>query len=177
VGRNPNITWEIICDNPQIKWSWYAISSNQNITWDIICKNPDKPWDWDGISINPNITWEIILQLNTTVGWDWTEISKHPNITWEIVKANPTYPWDYSCMCSNPNISWEIVNENTHINWDTLKLVENPMTGSKNNFIRKKMQQWFTKSELKEELMASVWHPRNFEKFKYLDPETFGEDI
>jgi hypothetical protein len=27
------------------------------------------------------------------------------------------------------------------------------------------------------ELIANVWHPRNFEKFKYLDPETFGEEF
>jgi len=30
---------------------------------------------------------------------------------------------------------------------------------------------------LKEELMANVWHPRNFEKFRYLDPDTFCEEI
>lgn len=31
----------------------------------------------------------------------------------------------------------------------------------------------FTRSELKEELMSVVWHPNNFHKFKYLDPDTF----
>lgn len=40
-----------------------------------------------------------------------------------------------------------------------------------------KLQQWFKKSELKQELMANVWHPKNFEKFKYLDPETFEEEF
>lgn len=40
-----------------------------------------------------------------------------------------------------------------------------------------KLQQWFKKSKLKEELMANVWHPKNFEKFKYLDPETFEEEF
>ena len=27
-----------------------------------------------------------------------------------------------------------------------------------------------------EELMAVVWNPKNFEKFKYLDSDTFGEN-
>jgi hypothetical protein len=42
--------------------------------------------------------------------------------------------------------------------------------------IRKDLQDKFKKSPLKEELMAVVWHPRNFEKFKYLDPEEFGDE-
>lgn len=41
--------------------------------------------------------------------------------------------------------------------------------------IRKELQENFKGSPLKEKLMAVVWHPRNFEKFKYLDPEEFGE--
>ena len=58
--RNPNITWEIIQNNPDKDWWWYNISRNPNITWDIIVANPDKNWNWGGISSrNPNITWEI----------------------------------------------------------------------------------------------------------------------
>jgi hypothetical protein len=40
--------------------------------------------------------------------------------------------------------------------------------------VREELQKWFTTSDLKQELMASVWHPRNINRFKYLDPETFG---
>lgn len=40
-------------------------------------------------------------------------------------------------------------------------------------YIIKYKQEQFKISKLKEELMANVWHPRNFDKFKYLDPETF----
>ena len=39
--------------------------------------------------------------------------------------------------------------------------------------IMKYKHEQFKYSKLKEELMANVWHPRNFNKFKYLDPETF----
>jgi hypothetical protein len=55
--------------------------------------------------------------------------------------------------------------------------MRNEMNEFRNNFIRKKFQQWFKRSDLKAELMAVVWHPRNFEKFKYLDSETFGEEF
>lgn len=44
------------------------------------------------------------------------------------------------------------------------------------HYIIKYKQQQFKISKLKEELMANVWHPKNFEKFKYLDFETFGEE-
>ncbi len=50
------------------------------------------------------------------------------------------------------------------------------MDNAKNNYIRKELQEWFKKSQLKAELIATVWHPKNYEKFKYLDPETFDEE-
>jgi hypothetical protein len=48
---------------------------------------------------------------------------------------------------------------------------------ARENFIRRQFQEWFRRSDLKSELMANVWHPRNFEKFRYLDPDTFEEEI
>lgn len=37
------------------------------------------------------------------------------------------------------------------------------------------IENWVKRHALYEELMANVWHPRNFWKFKYLDPDTFDE--
>jgi hypothetical protein len=72
-------------------------------------------------------------------------VSKNPNITLDIVKENPNIPWLLY-----------------HINkGDTLK------------YVREELQKWFSKSDLKQELMSTVWHPRNIHRFKYLDPETF----
>ena len=34
------------------KLNWYNISQNPNITMEIIENNPDKPWNWDCISRN-----------------------------------------------------------------------------------------------------------------------------
>ena len=98
-------------------------------------------------------------------------------MTWDIIRNNLDKPWDYTYLSDNPNISWEIVDEYKDLDWDYYSLLVNPMTRSKEEFIRNKFQKWFTRSELKAELMAVVWHPKNFEKFKYLDPETFGEDF
>jgi len=43
------------------------------------------------------------------------------------------------------------------------------------NYLRELKRVEFRQSKLKEELMAIVWHPKNFEKFKYLDPEIFED--
>jgi len=65
---------DIIRENPDKSWNWFAISRNPNITWDIIRENPDKPWYWDAISRNPNITMDIIRE-NPDKPWDWKAIS------------------------------------------------------------------------------------------------------
>ena len=46
---------------------WVYISKNPNLTWEIIQQNPDKPWDWSMVSSNPNITWEIISNQLTDI--------------------------------------------------------------------------------------------------------------
>ena len=71
-----------------------AISENPNITWNIIQNNPDKPWNWNYISINPNITLEIIQQ-NPNKPWKWHLLSNNPNITLEMIQANLDKPWDW----------------------------------------------------------------------------------
>ena len=93
MSYNPNITWDIIKDNPAIDWDWHEISEHSNITWDIIRCNPGYSWDWYGISRNPNITWDII-QANPDEPWVWGLISSNPNITWDIIRANPNKPWN-----------------------------------------------------------------------------------
>lgn len=63
LASNPNITWEDICNNPNIKWNYTALSHNPNITWDIICENPDKPWNYtDMLNYNINITADIVIR-------------------------------------------------------------------------------------------------------------------
>jgi hypothetical protein len=94
-----------------------------------------------------------MIHKNIEKHWNWISISQNPNITWDIIRAHPEIPWDWFWICSNP------------------------MDNGKPDFIRKELQKWFSRSSLKEELMANVWHPKNIDKFKYLDPDTFGEVV
>ena len=127
------------------------------------------------LSQNPNIMWKII-QANPDKPWDYVMLSSNPNITLEIVQDSPDKSWSYWGLSANPNITWEIVLANRHHDWDYLGLYQNPMPTRRDNYIRKCFQKHFMSIGLAEELMANVWHPGNFEKFQYLDPETFGEE-
>lgn len=176
LSANPNITWEIIQNNPDKPWNYYHLSSNPIITWEIIQNNPDKPWSYRCLSENPNITWKMV-ESKPNEEWDYENLSSHLNITWEIIRANPDKPWSYYHLSQNPNINWEIVEANSDKSWNYFHLSGNAMPTAREDFIRRKFCEWFKRSVLKEELIANVWHPRNFEKFKYLDSETFGEEF
>ncbi len=52
ISKHPNITWEIIQNNPDIDWGWSELSYNPNITWEIIENNFDKDWAWHELSIS-----------------------------------------------------------------------------------------------------------------------------
>ena len=199
LSRNPNITWEIVQDNPDKPWNYYLLSQNPNITWEIVQANPDKPWDYYCLSLHPNITWEIV-KANSDKDWHYPQLSKNLNITWDIVCKNPDKPWNYSRLSANPNITLEIVQANPDKNWDYYELSFNPNITfdyidknykkewslykflnnefplEKDLFFKKKLREWFKKSDLKQELIAKLWHPKNYEKFKYYDPEMFSED-
>ena len=43
-------------------------------------------------------------------------------------------------------------------------------------FFKKYLREWFKKSDLKKELIENLWHPKNYDKFKYYDPEMFLEE-
>ena len=200
VSLNPNITWEIVQKHPDKDWSYVFLSKNPNITWEIVQSNPNKDWNYDyWLSSNPNITWEIV-QENPNNYWDYNQLSKHPNITWEIVCKNPDKDWNYFYLSENPNITLDIVESNPDKDWHYYGLSSNPnitfdyidktykedwslyrlgdneFTLEKDLFFKKKLREWFRKSDLKRELIAKLWHPKNYEKFKYYDPEMFLED-
>lgn len=84
---------------PNAKWNYFSVSKNINITWKLVCDNPQIPWDYRGLSMNKNITWEII-RINSDKPWDYFYVSKNPNITWEIACKNVNYPWDYPNLIS-----------------------------------------------------------------------------
>ncbi len=132
-------------------------------------ENPDKPWDYYWLSQNPNITWEIVRD-NPDKDWDYTMLSQNPNITWEIVQNNTDKPWDYSLLSQNPNITWDIVQNNPDKHWNYFSLSLNLMKTDKESYINKKCAQKISNT-IFEELIQVVWHPKNYEKFRYLDPD------
>ena len=71
---HPNITWDIIRDNPDKPWNYNTLSYIPCITWDIIKNNMDKPWDWRLLSLKPNISYDIIRE-NPELPWDWRDVS------------------------------------------------------------------------------------------------------
>ena len=97
-------------------------------------------------------------------------ISQNPNITWEIVQNNPDKPWKYSMLSQNPNITWKIVRNNSDKSWSYYFLSQNEMKTDKENYINKKCAQNISNT-IFEELIQVVWHPKNIEKFRYLDPD------
>lgn len=162
-----------------------------------ILENPDKDWNYKFMSLNPNLTFEIV-QANPDKDWDYEYLIQNPNISIsQIIHAYPDKPWHFIYMTRyeihppyyygvdedgmyfklQTNIDWEVVKSYPDDPWNYEHLSQNPMYEAKDDYIRKKFQEWFKRSTLKEELMAKLWHPNNFEKFKYYDPETFGEDF
>jgi hypothetical protein len=169
--------WNIIEENPNIQWDWEGLSSHPSLTWEIVQSLTNKPWDWKGISRHANITWDII-QKNKDKPWDWSSVGENSNVTWEIIQANTDIRWDWAQTSKNTNLTWDIVLANPDTPWDWEALRSNKMRSghakARYVFIRTRLQQWFSCSNLKEELMATVWHPRNIHRFKDLDPDFQG---
>ncbi|MGV8130557.1 MAG: hypothetical protein ACP5N7_00475, partial [Candidatus Pacearchaeota archaeon] len=46
------ITWEIVKENPSVKWDYDSLSANPNITWEIVKENPSVPWNYWCLSAN-----------------------------------------------------------------------------------------------------------------------------
>jgi len=112
ISKSPNITVDIIKDNPDAPWNWRELSSNRNMTWEFIKSHhdecPDKNWDWFLISLHPNITWDVIRN-HPTLRWDWSSVSRNPNITWDLIQNHSNMPWDLAAVLANPNITMDII--------------------------------------------------------------------
>ena len=74
---------------PNMSWNWKWISYNPNITMQIICDNPDKPWNWEWISCNKfhkddqliKIKVKVIERAYVTYRWrnlvHWASVKYH----------------------------------------------------------------------------------------------------
>jgi hypothetical protein len=173
LNKNLNIAWKLRQKN-KTKFDICIFSEDPNINWRLIQENPHENLNWEQISKCSSITWEIIKE-NMDKPWVWYSMSENLNITLEIIQSNPQIPFN---IYINPNITFEYIKSVKNMTWyNEFLLGTNKFELEKNIFFRKKLQEWFKKSSLKEELIAKLWHPKNFEKFKYYDPETFENDL
>jgi len=63
ICMNNGLTWNLIQKyKDKLNWSSQIglVSSHPNITFDIIINNPDFGWNTDSVSDNPNINWKIV---------------------------------------------------------------------------------------------------------------------
>ncbi len=81
IATNPNLTWEDLKNNPYLYEALPRdeISGHPNITLDIIKENPDYPWYWRSVTTNPNITWEMI-QDHPEFPWEISCYAENPNL-------------------------------------------------------------------------------------------------
>lgn len=134
ISINPNITWDIVRNNSDIKWNYDPLSANANITMEIIKAHPEIKWNYRFISRNPNITWEMVKN-NIGEEWDWDDLSEmipisiilnninnnwdwrnvfgyNPSVTLESIIDKPFLKEYYENLLANPGITWE--NIQTH---------------------------------------------------------------
>jgi hypothetical protein len=138
------------------------------VTWEIVQASPDKPWNYLFLSFNNNITMEIINR-NLDKPWCYDTLAIYANITDNEILSNPQLFGNYALEMRTFDRQ-----RNNYLEQQNNK---NQMREHFNNYIRIKFCEWFKRSALKEELIAKLWHPKNFEKFKYYDPETFDEEL
>jgi hypothetical protein len=110
VSAHPSITIEFVDNHINKDWSWYQLGKNKNITFDMVIARPNYPWIYTGLSYNPNITIEFI-DSHLDKNWNWDVLSQHPNITLQMIRQRPTYPWTNTGICANPNVTLDMLND------------------------------------------------------------------
>jgi hypothetical protein len=132
-----------------------------------------------------------IIEASPTKPWNFVLLSFNKNITMDLIRKNLDKPWSYDILAIYGDISDDEISSNPQLfgnhthnmrtvehrvdNYIQIQKNKTRLYEKYNRYIRRLFQEWFKKSALKEELIAKLWHPNNFEKFKYYDPETFAE--
>ena len=138
-SENPNINFQIVKENNDMRWDYWYLSKNPNITWEIVQENPDKPWNYWSLSANPNITFQIV-QTNPLM---------------HFVPTKSDMNWDYNYLSENPNITYKIVKNNPNINWNFFNLSRNTFNNRKYNW-SKKLHKFYNK-QIKGEILHLLW--------------------
>lgn len=106
--NNPSVPWDIIKEHGSKKTRWVF---NPNITYDIVKNNPNEKWMGEDLCGNPNTSYENLIEYykssNILV---YKPITWNPNLTWKVmVLTNKLGPIDYSLTkCERWNSSQKI---------------------------------------------------------------------
>jgi hypothetical protein len=97
-----NITFDYVLQHPDKPWDYNNLASNPNITLEIIINNPDYfNGSYDFVSYNPNLTLKII-QDNPHLPWNYQRLSHI--VTFDIVKNNLDISWSWNELSLNANM-------------------------------------------------------------------------
>jgi hypothetical protein len=101
ISKNPNLTIEIIRNNPNVHWDWEEISKNPAITMDDVENNLDLPWEcWEGLSLNPNLTMEFVMK-HFNSDWDEFAIQENIKIPINMLQKYPKFKWNITALKAN----------------------------------------------------------------------------
>lgn len=176
ISKNPNITWDLVCKHPDIKWdyrmlsshidpqvffnnpkkffSYQHLSSNPKLTIQDIINYKHKNWNFNLLSKNPGIKYTDILD-NPKLGlWNYKYISENPNLRIQDILNFPEKSWDMFEFSNNPSLSWSDVLNNPELNWNFTNLSSNPCV---NIDIIKKYPNSFISSYFKDEQQWSYF--------------------
>ena len=122
---SPDLTIDIVIDNPDLNWCWDAISRHPMVTPQIIKQYMNMPWDYCEICTNPNFSIEELITIiksrrrNDEIFHNYYEyLSRNRNLTWRYVKDQWQEHWDYASLSINPGITLHDISDNSDIPWD-----------------------------------------------------------
>jgi hypothetical protein len=142
-----HVKFEEACANPVKYASYFAFTQNPDITFEMIKNNPQYKWNTYFFVFNINATWENLIELANS---DLKSFAKHKNFDISILRDNPQIKFNHSTLTLNENlkledleslgikIDWGIVNQRSDITVDFLRKHKNkvrisPVTIQSNN--------------------------------------------
>jgi len=146
IAKNPNITFDIVLDSPDIIWDYQVLSCNTNITIENVRAYPNKPWNWNNLAQNKNIAisdidftkithycnisridnWTTIIKHAHL--WNWNYLSRYMPITADMLTH---WHWNYATLSTNKSLTLDIVLANLDKPWNWKSLSINlPLTAA-----------------------------------------------
>lgn len=117
IADNPNITWDVIRNDPFLYSEIWWLSHSNAITWSVVCEHPDLDWDWSAITEKDEITMEIV-KANLDKPWDWWTISKKVASLYDI-NEHPEYPWAWDEVSCRQDLTDIYTSTPRPWNWKT----------------------------------------------------------